>query len=146
MKVLVAYDGTLHAKTALQYGLDKVRTNGGELVVLHVFNNSLFIDYDATPGAVDLARRESSLCIREAEEIIRQEGNGLKACIILQEGNPESEIIECAKSENVDLLLCPTKYKTVAKTFKRMLNERALETNIYAYGVSPFSPVSSIMR
>jgi nucleotide-binding universal stress UspA family protein len=141
MKVLVAYDGTLHAQTALQYGMEKVQENGGELIVLHVFNSTLFFDYDAIPGAVEIARRESSRHVEEAEKILRRAGNGVKASIILEEGNPEREIIQYAKDENIDLLLCPTRYKTVAKTFKRMLNEKALETSIYAYGLSPFSTI-----
>ena len=113
MKVLVAYDGTLDAKTALRYGLEKVRGNGGELIVLHVFNRNLFIDYDAIPQAEEIARRESSRYIEEAERIIKEEGKGIKASIILDEGNPEKETIECAKAENVDLLLCPPRYKAL---------------------------------
>ncbi len=139
MKVLVAYDGTLHAKTALQYGMEKVKENGGEIIVLHVFNSSLFFDYDAIPGAIDIARREFSQRVEEAEKILR--GNGIKASIVMEEGNPEREIINYASNENIDLLLCPTRYKTVAKTFKRMLNEKALETSIYAYGLSPFQTI-----
>ncbi len=39
MKIMVAYDGTLQAKEALVYGMDKAREKGGEVVALHVFNN-----------------------------------------------------------------------------------------------------------
>ena len=32
MKIMVAYDGTLQAKEALVYGMDKAREKGGEVV------------------------------------------------------------------------------------------------------------------
>jgi nucleotide-binding universal stress UspA family protein len=137
MKVLVAYDGTLHSQTALQYGMGKVRENGGELVVLHVFNSHLFLGYDSIPGAVDTARRESGRFVDEAARILRENGKGIKACIVVEEGNPEREIIRCARDENVDLLLCPTRYKAVAKTFRKILNEKGIETSIYAYESNP---------
>ncbi|MDH5203238.1 MAG: universal stress protein [Nitrospirota bacterium] len=143
MKVLVAYDGTLHSKTALKYGLEKVKETGGELIALHVFNSSLLIDYDALPYVEERAKRETIRCLEEAKLIIKEEGKGTKACIIETEGNPEDEVIRCAIEENVDLLLCPTRYRTVVKTFKKMLNERGLETSIYAYGSSPYATVPS---
>jgi len=115
MKVLVAYDGTLHAKVALRYGLEKVRESGGELVALHVFNSDLFIDYDAIPEAEEIARRESLRYIEELEGIIRDEGDGVKARIIVEDGNPEKEILSYAKAENVDILLCPARYKSLVK-------------------------------
>ena len=115
MKVLVAYDGTLHAKVALRYGLEKVRESGGELVALHVFNSDLFIDYDAIPEAEEIARRESFRYVEELEGIIREEGDRVKARIIVEDGNPEKEILNYAKAENVDILLCPTRYKSIVK-------------------------------
>jgi len=136
MKVLVAYDGTLHAKTALRYGLEKVKDNTGELLVIHVFNSDLFFDYDAIPRASAIARRESDWYVKELGMFLSEKANGIKSSIILGEGNPENEIIQCAKDENVDLLLCPTRYKSVANTFRKMLKVRGLETSIYAYGSS----------
>ena len=64
MKIMVAYDGTLQAKEALVYGMDKAREKGGEVVALHVFNSSMFIDYDATVDAQGAARAEAAQFIR----------------------------------------------------------------------------------
>ena len=36
MKIMVAYDGTLQAKEALVYGIEKARTKGGEMVALTI--------------------------------------------------------------------------------------------------------------
>lgn len=115
MKALVAYDGSLNSKTALRYGLEKVRENGDELIVIHVFNRNLFIDYDAIPRAEEIARRESSRYIEEAEKIIKEEGKGVKASIIVDEGDPEKETIEYAKAEDVDIIFSPPRYKSIVK-------------------------------
>ncbi|MHB8845943.1 MAG: universal stress protein [Nitrospirota bacterium] len=54
MNILVAYDGTLHAKKALRYGIEKAQAaGGGALTVLQVFDRALFVDYDAGPRAVN---------------------------------------------------------------------------------------------
>jgi nucleotide-binding universal stress UspA family protein len=128
MKVLVTYDGSLHAKDALKYGINKVRENGGELIALNVFNNRLFIDYDALPGAEERARRESMQYLNEAGNIIKNEGNGIKASLVLGEGNPEEEILSLATDERVDLLLCPAKYKSVMKKFASAFDMKTAET------------------
>lgn len=142
MKVLIAYDGTLQAKAALRYGLEKVKKNGGELIALHVFNRNLFIHYDAVPRVEEVARRESAQYIKEAEIIIREEGKGVKASIVMEEGNPESEILRYAEAEHIDILLCPTQYRSIVKKFRKILNDR-VETNIYVHKSSPYSGIPS---
>jgi nucleotide-binding universal stress UspA family protein len=115
MKVLVAYDGTLQAKDALRHGLDQIRERGGRLTVLHVFNNRMFIDYDATAGAEQTARTESSRMVEEAKRIIETDGEGLSADIVMGEGNPEEEVIEYAKAHHMDVLLCSPRYRAIRK-------------------------------
>jgi nucleotide-binding universal stress UspA family protein len=115
MKVLAAYDGTLDAKITLRYGMEKVKENGGELIVFHVFNANLFLDYDAIPQAEEIARRESARYAEEAERIIREEGRGIKASIILDEGNPEKKMIRCANIENADIIFVPPRYRSIIK-------------------------------
>lgn len=115
MKLLVLYDGSLHAQTALRYGIQKARENGGEVTAVHVFNSNMFIDYDAGPKAEELARRESSGFVNEAKRIISVAGLDIKADVVELEGNPEEEIIRYAKAEEVDVILLPPRYKSVLK-------------------------------
>jgi len=121
MKIMIAYDGTLQAKEALVYGIDKAREKGGEVVALHVFNNSMFIDYDATVNAESAARAEAEQFINEAKAIIREKGKGVKASLYSTEGNPTEETISFAKSEKVDVLLCPPKFTTIINKYQRAL-------------------------
>jgi nucleotide-binding universal stress UspA family protein len=128
MKVLVAYDGTLQSKEALRYGMEKVRDNGGEVVALQVFNSPMFIDYDAHPGAEEMARRESALQAGEAKEILREAGTGIRARVIVTEGNPEEEIMDFARSNNVDILLCPPRYRSIIKRYTKLLGSQGKKT------------------
>jgi nucleotide-binding universal stress UspA family protein len=123
MKIMVAYDGTLQAKEALVYGMDKAREKGGEVVALHVFNNSMFIDYDAAVDAQDIAKAEAEKFINEAKSIIRERGNGVKASLYSTEGNPAEEVISFAKAEKVDVLLCPPKFTKIINKYQRVLAE-----------------------
>jgi nucleotide-binding universal stress UspA family protein len=130
MKIMVAYDGTLQAKEALVYGIEKARAKGGEVVALHVFNSPLFADYDATANTRDEAKAEAARFVDEAKAIIREKGKGVKASLFSTEGEPEAEMISFAKAEQVDLLLCPPKFKTIIGKYQKALagSELAGET------------------
>ena len=126
MKIMVAYDGTLQAKEALVYGMDKAREKGGELVALHVFNSGMFIDYDATVDAQAVARAEAARFIDEARTIIREKGKGVKASLYSVEGNPTEEVVSFAKTEKVDVLLCPPKFTKIINKYQRAAGEMEL--------------------
>jgi nucleotide-binding universal stress UspA family protein len=116
MKILTIYDGTLQSKTALHYGINKARETDGEVVVLQVFQSSLFIDYGAGPVAEELARVEWAQHARDAEKIIDEEGSGVLIRLQSEEGDPEQELLRCAMLEHPDLILATPRYKGVTKT------------------------------
>jgi len=123
MKVLVAYDGTLQAKDALKYGVEKVKASGGEIVALNVFNSNMYMDYDVF-GAEEAGRTESMRFAAEAKQILAETGKGITARVIFAEGNPEEETINYARENNVDLLLCTPRYKSIIRNFKKLLDEQ----------------------
>jgi len=123
MKVLVAYDGTLQAKDALKYGVEKVKETGGEIVALNVFNSNMYMDYDVF-GAEEAGRTESMRFAAEAKQILAETGKGITARVIFAEGNPEEETINYARENNVDLLLCTPRYKSIIRNFKKLLDEQ----------------------
>ncbi len=123
MKVLVAYDGTLQAKEALRHGMDTVRQSGGELTALHVFNGNLFIDYDALPWSMDVAKTESARQVEDALELVANMGGGAKVRFVLQEGDPEEEIIKFAIESSADILFCPPHYIGILNRYKKILHE-----------------------
>src|SRR5512143_2997402 len=89
MKILIAYDGSINSKTALEYGLAKLRESGGSAVVLHVFHSAMFVDYGAGPNAEALARGEAKRHVEEARRIGQEKGEGLPVRIEEREGVPE---------------------------------------------------------
>lgn len=123
MKVLVAYDGTLQAKDALRHGLKKATGDNDELIVFNAFGGNMFIDYDVSPNARERAWTDSRALAKEAEAIIRETGGGVKARIIQGENSPEEEIMDCARAEGADVLLCPPKFKSIIKKYRKTLTE-----------------------
>jgi nucleotide-binding universal stress UspA family protein len=116
MKILTIYDGTLQSKAALQYGLRKVKEKAGELIVLQVFQNSQFIDYDAGPRAEEIARAEAARHRRDAETIINEAGrNDLRVRVLSEEGDAIEEALRVSAAEKVDLVLASPRYKAFAK-------------------------------
>jgi nucleotide-binding universal stress UspA family protein len=114
MKILVAYDGTLHAKKALKYGLQKLLKSGGDMTVLQVFDRSLFLDYDAGPRAEEMARSESARQREEAMKIVSDGAGGLSVRFVAEEGNALAKIADLVSAERPDVVLAPPRYKEIA--------------------------------
>ncbi len=139
MKIMVAYDGTVQAKEALVYGMEKAREKGGEVLALHVFNNGLFVDYDAHVDAETLARQEAGQRIEEAKSLIREKGNGVRASLFTTEGDPEEAVIDFAKEKKVDVLLCPPRFKAIIQKYRKEaaagLGAEATGLNVAAFSM-----------
>ena len=121
MRVLVAYDGTMQAKDALRYGAQRVRENGGLLVALHVFNSNMFIDYESF-GAEDTGQAEAMRFAEDARQILGETGKDIRTRLIVEEGNPEEETVNYARENNMDLLLCPPRYRSVIAGYKKSID------------------------
>lgn len=116
MKILALYDGTIQSKAVLRYGLGKAKESNGNLVVLQIFQSSLFLDYDAGPRAEEIARAEAGQHLREAETIIRDAGGqGAPVRVLSVEGDPLEEALRVAESEHADLLLASPRYKALVR-------------------------------
>jgi nucleotide-binding universal stress UspA family protein len=115
MNILIAYDGTLHAKKALKYGIQKVQgSSGGSLTVLQVFDRSLYVDYDAGLRVEELARSESARQLEEARTIAAETAAGLTVSFITDEGTAAERIAYHAGTLRPDLVLAPPRYKEIA--------------------------------
>lgn len=119
MKILIAYDGTVHAKTALRYGIRKAREQAGEVLVLHVFDRSVFVDYDAGPKAEAMARDEAMRHLEEAKKLIAGIAQGVAVSVVAEEGNAEDMIPQYAEREQADLVLVPPRFKKIKRSAPR---------------------------
>ncbi len=115
MKIISIYDGTLQSKIALRYGINKAKEKGDELVVLHAFQSSLFIDYDAGPRAEEIARAEARMHLQDAEKMVWDAGQDVRAKIISVEGDPAEEALRISETEHAELILSSPRYKAIVK-------------------------------
>lgn len=120
MNILSIYDGTLQAKTALRYGLRKAGEKKADLIVLQVFESALFLDYDAGPRAADIARAEAARYRQEAEDIIKTEAS-IPVRFLSEEGDTIEAALQTADREQVGLILCPSRYRAIAKRTDRLV-------------------------
>ena len=116
MKILTIYDGTIQAKIALQYGLNKAKEQGGEVIVLHAFQASRFIDYGAGPWAEEAARAEAARHLDDAKAMIAEAGQGVKVRIVSEEGDPDQELLRAAEREQADLVLATPRHQRISKS------------------------------
>jgi len=116
MNILVVYDGTLHAKKAVRYGIKKLHETGGELTILQVFDPRLFIDYDAGPRAEVMARQEAEQGLSEARQIVSEQAAGIAVRIISDEGDAALKVQEYVEAEHPGLVLAPPRYKDLVKS------------------------------
>lgn len=114
MKILIAYDGTLHAKKALRYGIEKIRAFGGDMTVLQVFDRSQFAEYG--PRAEDLARTEVSQQLEEARSIIATSGSADRVRVITEEGDAFEAIRGRVDAELPSLVLLPPRFQSLSSS------------------------------
>jgi nucleotide-binding universal stress UspA family protein len=113
IKILIAYDGTVNAKTALKYGLKKAGDGQGEIIVLQVFDSSLFVDYDAGPKAEAMARAEAAQHLSDARAIAGETGPLVPARFITEEGDAGQKVLQYAETEHAGLVLVPPRFKSL---------------------------------
>jgi nucleotide-binding universal stress UspA family protein len=115
MKILTLYDGTLQAKIALKYGMEKARGKSGQLLVLQVFQSALFIDYGAGPAAEQAARAEAARHLLDAQKLIQEAGCTDIVRVISEEGDPVEQALRLAGQERVDLILASPRFKKISR-------------------------------
>jgi nucleotide-binding universal stress UspA family protein len=117
-KVLVAYDGSDHAKHALEYAVDVADTRKGTLYILTVVPKvtiPIFPDegFGAAPitAAQDFGEYQDRMkemykkALDEAVKCIKEEFPDLKFETILIEGRPSATIVDQAEKNDVDLIV-----------------------------------------
>ncbi len=115
MKHLVLFDGTIHSKIALRYGIHRSQAGDGPLFILSVFSNEMLPYYDAIPRVEDIVRRDARLRIDEAVKIVKDEGQGIKAYLIEEEGDIDRAISKNISSENIDIVYAPPNFRGLIK-------------------------------
>ncbi len=110
-KILVAVDGSDHAKHALNYAIDSADKWGAELVILTVvppISSLVYSDefsYTYIPELEDNIRKSHQKMLRESAELVNNKHLEIKVKTLLDEGRPSDVIVETATEEDVDLIV-----------------------------------------
>jgi len=110
-KILIATDGSEHAKHALNYAAESAAKWGAELIILTVvppvsplvYSSEFNIPY--IPELKDNLRRSHQKVLSEAVNIVKNKQPDVKVVTRLEEGRPSSIIVELAQLEDVDLIV-----------------------------------------
>jgi nucleotide-binding universal stress UspA family protein len=128
MKILVPYDGSLNSKDTLKKGIEKAGERGAELVVLHLFNAGMFMDYNAGPAAIERARAESAGHVEDAKGLLSELGSGVRSSIFTGEGDLDEVIMEFAEANRIDVVLCPTTLRSTINRYRKILKKQGKES------------------
>lgn len=114
-KILVAVDGSAHAKRAVAYGAEIAAQNGAELFLFHVMRH---LGSDRVPPELeelehvehvrlteaDMLRSVADAVINDAQDLAGQRG-AADVQTVIQDGDPASRIVDYCKAHDVDLVV-----------------------------------------
>ena len=110
-KILVALDGSEHAKHALNYALESAVKWSAELIILTVIppvsSLTYFDEFSAQyiPDLMDNLRESHQRILSEAANVVKNKQPDMKVETRLEEGRPSDVIVEIAQEEDVDLIV-----------------------------------------
>ncbi len=108
-KILVASDGSIHAKKAIAAAADVARKYKAELTVITIIQHPM--DSFGIYGLEELGTEAYSLLKKKGDEIQKEAKEQLKdlhdlnVFFILDYGNPGDTIVQYAKKKNFDLIV-----------------------------------------
>lgn len=110
-KILVATDGSEHARRALEIGLNFAEKFESEVLLIHVIPEPIVKDYALYPregkefdGSMEIITERKTLIEKEFQHAKEIKPN-LKIEKKLVQGSISDRIIEISKSENIDLIV-----------------------------------------
>ena len=110
-KILIATDGSEHAKHALHYAIESAVKWGAELIILTVVppvSQQVYPSEFNAPYTLELKedlRRSHQRVLSEAANLTKNKQPDVKIVTRLEEGRPSSIIVEVAQLEDVDLIV-----------------------------------------
>jgi len=104
--VLVAYDGSSHAKRALEIAIDLAKKYEAKLDIVEVVDSTVFAGAGIAPVPADVIESVYNRAKADIEEAKKKsKEGGVEAEGVILEGDPASVILEYANKNNVDLIV-----------------------------------------
>lgn len=105
-RILVAYDGSQHAKRALDVAADLAKKYGAKLYVVEVVDTATILGFavgPVPPDLIDSMRERAKADLADAKA--KAEAQGVAAETALLEGDPASSVIEYSERVGADLIV-----------------------------------------
>ena len=107
-KILVACDGSLYARKAIEVSADIAQRYKSELTVITVIQHPLngfgmFSVEELGPEAYEILKKKGNNIIREAKEQLKD--HDVNSNYVLEYGNPGDTIVRYAKKNSFDLIV-----------------------------------------
>ena len=110
-KILIATDGSEHAKHALNYAVESAVKWGAKLIILTVVPPISPLVYSSKynapyiPELMDNHRESHQRILSEAANIVKNKQLDIEVVTRLEEGRPSNVIVEIGKEEDIDLIV-----------------------------------------
>lgn len=110
-KIMVPFDGSSNAETALKKAVDLAALTGGELLVLTVYRHHSMLEASFSmvrpddPGNMDDAMRDHAREVADHAKKIALEAGASKVRAFIKAGQPARTIVAWAKEKEVDLIV-----------------------------------------
>jgi len=111
MNILVLLDGGFQEETTLRYALYRAQPQRDTIFILSVFSEGMLYYYDAMPMVKDMLRRDIKSHIDRAIKIVREQGKGIGAYVLEEDGKLHKVLERVIKREAIDIIYAPPSYK-----------------------------------
>ena len=110
-KIMVPFDGSTNAETALQKAVELAALTGGEILILTVYRHHSMLEASfsmvrpSDPGNMDDAMRSHAREVADHAKRIAQEAGASQVRAFIKAGQPARTIIAWSKEKEVDLIV-----------------------------------------
>ena len=106
-KILLAYDSSDGSQKALEWTIEYAKKNASEVHVVTVIDSAGWITLEPMSQLIDLEEMRSNY-LRKLNEATQTLCDGFSCSVQRKvlEGNPTAELLQYAKEEKVDLIIC----------------------------------------
>lgn len=118
-RILVAYDGSQHAKKALEVAIDIAKKYGAKIYIVEVVDTATILSLSIGPvpaDVIDSMRDKAKADLNDAEAKARSEGVQVETALL--EGDPANAVVEYADRIGADLIITGSRGLS---TIKRVL-------------------------
>ncbi|ARM75701.1 universal stress protein [Acidianus manzaensis] len=127
--ILVAYDGSSHAKKALDIAIDLAKKYEAKLDVIEVVDSSVFAGAGLAPVPSDVIEsiyNRAKADIEDAKKAAKDKGIDAEGVVL--EGDPATAILEYTNKNNVDLIVTGSRgLSTLKRIFLGSVSTRIVQ-------------------